>query len=141
MTREELSDDDDDFDKGDDLDDEATGISTVERLSSVEAWEMYRVVSQDTGLRIASMALGAARNGARAVDYAVWTAKDVEEPSATGTVDHSIPTAGWDDRARESVIRQVLCHYEDQLGVESDKAQFRFAGPEKSSDEEGSHGS
>ncbi|MEP7122951.1 MAG: hypothetical protein ABJE95_18635 [Byssovorax sp.] len=132
MTREDLSDNEEE------VAEEVTGIATVERLSSVDVWEMFRVMNQDTGLRIASIALGTPRGGARDIAFAVWRARDVEEPLATGSVDHNVLGAPWDDRARESVLRQVLCHYEDELRVESDKAEFRLAAPRESSAEEGS---
>jgi hypothetical protein len=152
MTREELTDDeeeedlddydayDEDLDDGEDDDDEITGIATVERLSSVEAWEMYRLVNQDTGLPIASIAVGAPRSDARVVEYAVWHVEDVEEPGSTGSVSYVAGDRGraaeWDDDAREDVLREVLYRHEEDLGIKQDKADFRFEAPEGGSDEE-----
>jgi hypothetical protein len=145
MTHEEPLDEDDDDDLGeeDDEDDEVeekTGIASVHRLSSVDTWEMYRVLDEDTGLPIASIGVSAPRNGVRVVDYAVWRAGDVEDPSWTGSLhrkaDRGSAAAEWDDRAREEVLRQVLHHHEAGVGVPHDKADFRLAPPDASADDE-----
>ena len=153
MTRDETPDDDaEEADDLDDLDDsseaeeddgepeEKTEIVGVRRLSSVDSWEMYAARDEDTGEPIASVAISSPRNGARAVDYAVWRTRGAEEPSFTGSLhrkgDSAVPATAWDDAAREEVLRQVFHHHEADLGVKQDKVDFRLA-PRAASDEEG----
>jgi hypothetical protein len=156
MTREaaqgddaEEADDLDDLDDADEVEDdgepeEKTEIVGVRRLSSIDAWEMYAVRDEDDGEPIASIAISAPRNGARAVDYAVWRTRGAQEPSFTGSLhrkgDSAVPATEWSDAAREEVLRQVFHHHEADLGVKQDKLDFRLApraaGDDDESDDE-----
>ena len=135
-------DDLDDFGEVEDDDgepEEKTEIVGVRRLSSVDAWEMFAVRDEDSGEPLSSIAISAPRNGARAVDYAVWRTRAAQEPSFTGSLhrkgDSAAPATEWDDAAREEVLRQVFHHHEADLGVKQDKLDFRLA-PRAASDDE-----
>lgn len=136
------ADDLDEFDDelDDDENDEKTGVATVERLSSVDTWEMYRIVDQDTSMPIALIAIRVRQDGAQVADYALWRKEDIEEPGATGSLvrepDSEAPAMTWDDGERESTLRQLLYLNERDLGVEQDKIEFQLTVPEDSSDEE-----
>jgi hypothetical protein len=117
-------------------DEEAGGRVTAERLASVDAWEMYRLISEDAEAPVCTVAL---RPGARAVavEYAVWRqGEDSDEPGTTGAVEWPADATQWGDEAREDVLRQVTYRYEEDLGVLQEQLAFRFAGPPEGDFEE-----
>jgi hypothetical protein len=117
--------------------------ATMERLSSLGEWEMYRLVDEEASRPVCSVALRAPA-GTRAVEYAVWRAEvDREEPGSTGTVQRQPREGEWDDDAREDVLRQLLYRYEADLGVPHRSVEFElqglFAAGEEEEDEHGDH--
>jgi hypothetical protein len=109
------------MDKIDDV--EADDVKlVVERMSGLDAWEFYRAVDEETDEAVCKLAL---RFDERVdeVEYAVWC--NEEEPSATGSVGSHRGT--WDDKERETVLREILTTYADEIpevkgGVEFDIA-------------------
>jgi len=105
-----------------DEDDDDNGRVVVERMSGLDAWEFYRAIDEETDEAVCKLAL---RFDDRVdeVEYAVWRRE--EEPSATGSIGSARGT--WDDKERETVLREILTTYASEIpevkhGVEFDIA-------------------
>lgn len=117
---------DDDNDLG--HDEEKAGATLVERLSSVDGWEMYRLSGEDTALVVVSVAIRPVESADRAMEYAIWRPSDLEEPGATGSAARA--AGEWDDAGRAVAIRQVLDRHPEDLCVDPEKMRFLFPEPE-----------
>jgi hypothetical protein len=121
-------------------DDEEIAAATIERLSDVDGWELYRLL-HETGSTICTFALRATE--ARTVDYALWYAADamededeehdqpandeeLGEPRATGTLTRTRSRA-WDDQAREAALREICERYEIEADAEIAEVFFAIA--------------
>lgn len=113
---DDLDDDDDDLD--DDLEDdeeEDEPLTTlVERLSTFDGWEIYRVVLEGTSRTLVSIGLLPTGEGARA-EYAVWRVDDEDDPSVSGVAGAEAPASDrWDDQARVACLGEILCRLDEE---------------------------
>ena len=99
------------------------GRALVERISNIGSWEMFRLVWEDTGRPICSIALHPS-GSASTIEYAVWRANDLEEPGTTGTVQRAAQQREWGEEAREDALRQLLYRYEDDLSIAQEQLTF-----------------
>ncbi|UQA57876.1 hypothetical protein [Polyangium aurulentum] len=110
---EDEDEDEDDEDEDEDEDEEPRRI-LVDRLSTVDGWEMYRFVSESSGLVVLSIGLRPTGRTA-AAEYAVWRAKDENEPVATGLVgEHIVNAMPWDDSARAARLDELVRWLDEQ---------------------------
>ena len=147
MVRKESDDEDrdDDLDRegdegdgvGEAEDDDEPGQVSVERLSDVDDWEMYRLVSEDDYEVVVTLALRPREGSSNTVEYGLWRAsKDSDEPGVTNAVSWETSGGAWDDEAREDVLRQVVYRYEDDLKVEQGRLVFQLNGPPEEEDDD-----
>lgn len=138
---DELDFDEEGLEDDDEEDDLPSAAMVVERMTSIEAWEMFRIVQRDGGARIATVGLrppGASTGeGSREIGYALWFPEDVDEPGRSGAVAAGGSAGGagedagaWNDRAREVALREVLAKERRALEREPDQATFRIGSRE-----------
>lgn len=128
----ELDEDAPDKDDGDDdgEDEVPTGATVIERMTSIEAWEMFRIVDRDAGARIATLGLRTPNAEAEQVAYALWFPEDIDDPGRTGQVARGVGATAWDDGAREAALRKVLSKEQRALSRDPARATFRLGSRE-----------
>lgn len=126
--------DDDDLDADDT--DHGEGPVTVERLSNMMSWELYRFFDEDAAATLCTIALRPGEEN-RLIEYGLWRYdRDSDEPGATGTVELHPKAETWDDVAREDALRQIAYRYEEDLGVAQSRLVVRIDGPPDDADDE-----
>jgi hypothetical protein len=113
---------------------EAEEKISVERLSNLEEWELYRLVDDDTYSVLCTIGIRP-RSDHRTVEYGLWR-EGQEEPSATGSVESEAASDEWTDEAREEALRSVVYKHEDDLGVTQNRLVFSLSGPRDDDDDD-----
>lgn len=140
--------DEDDEDDDGVADEDDTAMATVERLSNLDAWELYRFVGHGTHAVLCTVAVRADA-ASRSVEYAVWYPPDAEleeeedqlesddeadAPHTTGTL--KVETRrGWDDSARIDVLSAIYERHEIDAEIELEALRFELGSPVAEDDE------
>jgi hypothetical protein len=107
---------------------------SVERLSNLEEWELYRLVDDESYSVLCTIGMRP-RSDHRTVEYGLWREGE-EEPSATGSIESAAAGDEWTDEAREEALRSVVYKHEADLDVTQNRLVFSLSGPRDDDDDD-----